>query len=224
MTDRNSAAGPLVESRRDPSPRRSISGIATRNHPRPSHARCGQSSRVLSALARSASEPVGIDMDASNRQLGSHRSVAQRSRPLNPGAPGPRAVAFGPCNTGNDEPGAMVPWGPGHVRDGAPAMAAAGHRHEGSFASGQETTEQHPERPAEKGDFAAGQRDEVHILPGTGGPYRPSGSGTCWPVNRQRRVPSVRGSATRRDPADWLRSRGADRPTPHQQPSLGDFI
>jgi hypothetical protein len=117
----------------------------------------------------------------------------------------------------------MVPRGPGHVRDGVPALAAAGHMHEGSFASGQETTEQHPERPAEKGDFAAGeehqkhthqgsfaegqqeadpspelaenrgdfaagQRDRVHTLPGTGGLYRPSGSGRWWPLNRQRRV------------------------------------
>lgn len=41
---------------------------------------------------------------------------------------------------------------------------------------------------------------------------RPSGSGTWWPANRQRRVPSARARATRRDPADWLRSHSADRP------------
>jgi hypothetical protein len=105
-------------------------------------------------------------MEANNRQLGSHGSAVQASRPLNPGAPELGAVAFGPCNTGNDEPGAMVPRHPGHVRDGVPALAAARHMHEGSFASGRETIEQHPERPAEKGDFAAGEEQQKHTHQG----------------------------------------------------------
>lgn len=33
----------------------------------------------------------------------------------------------------------------------------AAHRHEGSFAVGQEMLEHHPERLGEKGDFAAGE-------------------------------------------------------------------
>jgi hypothetical protein len=105
-------------------------------------------------------------MEANNRQLGSHGAAVQASRSLNPGAPELGAVAFGPCNTGNDEPGAMVPRHPGHVSDGVPALAAARHMHEGSFASGQETIEQHPERPAEKGDFAAGEEQQKHTHQG----------------------------------------------------------
>jgi hypothetical protein len=107
-------------------------------------------------------------MEANNRQLGSHRSAVQASRPLeSPGAPELGVVAFGPCNTGKDEPGGIVPRHPGHVSDGVLALAAAGHMREGSFASGQETIEHHPERPAEKGDFAAGEEQQKHTHQGS---------------------------------------------------------
>jgi hypothetical protein len=105
-------------------------------------------------------------MEANNRQLGSHRSVAHTSRPLNPGTPELGAVAFGPRNTGNEQPAGMVPRGPDRVRGGVPAVAAR-HMHDGSFASGQETTEQHPERPAERGDFAAGEEHQKHTHQGS---------------------------------------------------------
>jgi hypothetical protein len=105
-------------------------------------------------------------MDANNRQLGSHRSVAQRSRPLNPGTPELGAVVIGPRNTGNEQPAAMDPPGPDHVTGGVPTVAAR-HMHEGSFASGQQTTEQHPERPAERGDFAAGEEHQKHTHQGS---------------------------------------------------------
>jgi len=107
-------------------------------------------------------------MEANNRQLGSRGSAVQASRPLeSPGAPELGVVAFGPCETDNAEPRSMVPRGPGHVAEGVPGRGAAAHTHEGSFASGQETTEQHPERPAEKGDFAAGEEQQKHTHQGS---------------------------------------------------------
>jgi hypothetical protein len=105
-------------------------------------------------------------MEANNRQLGSHRSVAQTSRPLNPGTPELGAVVIDPRNTGNEQPAAIVPRGPDQVRGGVPTVAAR-HMHEGSFASGQETTEQHPECPAERGDFAAGEEHQKHTHQGS---------------------------------------------------------
>jgi hypothetical protein len=38
----------------------------------------------------------------------------------------------------------------------------AAHKHEGSFAAGQELIEHHPERPGEKADFAAGEELQEH--------------------------------------------------------------
>jgi hypothetical protein len=105
-------------------------------------------------------------MEANNRQLGRHRSVAQTSRPLYPGPPELGAVAIGPRNTGNEQPAAIVPRGPDHVGGGVPTVAVR-QMHEGSFASGQETTEQHPERPAERGDFATGEEHQKHTHQGS---------------------------------------------------------
>jgi hypothetical protein len=45
----------------------------------------------------------------------------------------------------------------------------AHHRHEGSFAAGQELIEHHPERPGAKGDFATGEELQQHSHQGTFG-------------------------------------------------------
>jgi hypothetical protein len=41
------------------------------------------------------------------------------------------------------------------------------HRHEGSFAAGQELIEHHPEQPGAKGDFATGEELRQHTHQGT---------------------------------------------------------
>jgi len=43
----------------------------------------------------------------------------------------------------------------------------APHRHEGSFAAGQELIEHHPEQLGAKGDFATGEELRQHIHQGT---------------------------------------------------------
>ena len=41
--------------------------------------------------------------------------------------------------------------------EGVPAADEHEHGHQGSFATGEETTEHHPEREEEEGDFATGE-------------------------------------------------------------------
>ena len=148
-------------------------------------------------------------MEANNRQLGSHGSAVQASRPLeSPGAPELGVVAFGPCETDNEEPRSMVPRGPGHVAEGVPGQGAPAHAHEGSFASGQETTEQHPERPAEKGDFAAGEEQQKHTHQGS------------FAEGQQKADPHSELAANRGDFAAGHRERTRIRPTTRGLPSL----
>ena len=47
--------------------------------------------------------------------------------------------------------------GEGQEPEGVPAADEHEHGHEGSFATGQETTVHHPEREEEEGDFATGE-------------------------------------------------------------------
>jgi hypothetical protein len=47
--------------------------------------------------------------------------------------------------------------GEGQEPEGVPAADDHEHGHQGSFATGQEETEHHPEREEEEGDFATGE-------------------------------------------------------------------
>jgi hypothetical protein len=55
------------------------------------------------------------------------------------------------------EPRAAVPRSLVHAVKGVPDADKAFHRHEGSFAAGQELTQHHPELMSEKGSFASGE-------------------------------------------------------------------
>ena len=51
--------------------------------------------------------------------------------------------------------------------EGDAAATEDEHTHEGSFATGQEETEHHPERSAERDDFAEGQEGHKHTHEGS---------------------------------------------------------
>jgi hypothetical protein len=57
--------------------------------------------------------------------------------------------------------------GQDHEPEGVPGADEDEHTHEGSFASGQETTEHHPERPDEQEDFAEGVEEQKHTHQGS---------------------------------------------------------
>ncbi|HVC40693.1 MAG TPA: hypothetical protein VND54_01815 [Candidatus Saccharimonadales bacterium] len=58
--------------------------------------------------------------------------------------------------------------GEGQESEGVPGAGDHEHGHQGSFATGQEETEHHPERAAEEGDFATG---EEHAKPAHEGSF-----------------------------------------------------
>jgi hypothetical protein len=51
--------------------------------------------------------------------------------------------------------------------EGVPAAGEDEHTHEGTFATGQEETEHHPENPEESEDFAEGQEEHKHAHEGS---------------------------------------------------------
>ncbi len=54
-----------------------------------------------------------------------------------------------------------------HAPKGAPNAGNAFHRHEGTFAAGQELTQHHPEFLSEKGSFASGEELRLQAHQGT---------------------------------------------------------
>jgi hypothetical protein len=90
-------------------------------------------------------------MDASTRQPGGHRWEVLA----------PRASDM------RDEARAAVPRSLVHAVKGLPDADTAFHRHEGSFAAGQELTQHHPEVMSEKGSFASGEGLRLQAHQGT---------------------------------------------------------
>jgi len=65
------------------------------------------------------------------------------------------------------EPRAAVPRSLVHAVKGVPDADKAFHRHEGSFAAGQELAQHHPELLSEKGSFASGEELRLQAHQGT---------------------------------------------------------
>jgi hypothetical protein len=95
---------------------------------------------------------VEIDMEANTRQPGGYRWAVLA----------PRA-----SDIRDEEPRGAVPWNLGHAVEGVPGTDAAFHRHEGSFAAGQEVAEHHPELLSERGSFASGEELRLQAHQGT---------------------------------------------------------
>jgi hypothetical protein len=91
-------------------------------------------------------------MDADTREPGGHRW----------GILAPRA------SDGRDgESRAAVPRSLVHAVKGVPGADTAFHRHEGSFAAGQDLTQHHPELLSGKGSFASGEELRLQAHQGT---------------------------------------------------------
>lgn len=102
-------------------------------------------------LVRSSSGPVEIDMDANSRQAGGSRRGSLATHGVDTHDPERRAAVR-----------SLV-----HAVQGDPDAGNAFHRHEGTFAAGQELTEHHPEFLSEKGSFASGTALRLRAHQGT---------------------------------------------------------
>jgi hypothetical protein len=94
---------------------------------------------------------VEIDMYPSTRQPGGNRSEVLAPR----------------ASDRRDEARTAVRRSPVPAVKGVPDADTAFHRHEGSFAAGQELTQHHPELMSEKGSFASGEALRLQAHQGT---------------------------------------------------------